>query len=297
MAGRARERLLALLFVAPATLLVAVFVFWPMIDMLHTSLHQQGWSDATSRRFVGVENYQALLADANFRQSVRNTALFTVAVVPFQVLLALGLAVWVNRPGRANRFLRLAVFVPTTVSLAVLSVLWTLLYAPASPTGAGLINGLLGSVGLPPQPFLKSPTQALPAIVLMSIWQGVGLQMVVFLAGLQQIPAQLYEAARLDGATARRLFWHVTLPGVAPTAAFVVMITTIFALKLFVQPYLMTDGGPQGATLSVVQYMYEAAINSRDLGLACAVGVLFFVAVLAITLAQRFALCRAESLQ
>jgi ABC-type sugar transport system permease subunit len=168
------------------------------------------------------------------------------------------------------------------------------MYEPATPTGAGLFNGLLTTLGLPAQPFLTGPFQALAALVLMSIWQGAGLQMMVFLAGLQQIPTQLYEAARLDGAGPWQRLRHVTLPGLAPTTVFVVLITTIFALKLFVQPFLMTRGGPQHATLSLVQYVYEAAFFARDLGLACAAGATFLLIVMALTLILRLLARRAE---
>ncbi|MGD8451457.1 MAG: sugar ABC transporter permease [Phycisphaerae bacterium] len=297
MAAMPRERLVACLFVAPATAVLGVFVAWPALYMAWASLHEGAWSQTTGQTFAGLASYRALLTDRAFGQAAANTAWFTVLVVPLQTALALAFAVWTNRPGKAVRFLRMAVFVPTTLSLAVLSVVWSLLYAPATATGAGLFNGLLSGVGLPVQPFLASPRQALLAIVAMSVWQGVGLQMMVFLSGLQQIPEQLYEAARLDGAGRWQQLRHITLPALAPTTLFVVMITTIFALKLFVQPLLMTGGGPEGATRSVVQYVYEAAFHSRDLSLACAAGVVFLVAVLVIAAGQRYAGRRAEDWQ
>jgi ABC-type sugar transport system permease subunit len=178
----------------------------------------------------------------------------------------------------------------------VLSVVWKLLCEPVSRSGSGLFNGLLLSLNLPAQPFLTSPDQALGVIVIMSIWQGVGLQMLVFCAALQQVPEQLYHAAELDGAGRWHRFWSVTLPGIAPTCVFVVIITTVLALKLFVQPFLMTRGGPQGSTMSMVQYIYETAFVHRDLGLACAAGSVFFVAVSVITLALRRASRAVEAL-
>lgn len=280
------ERLAALVFVAPATALIAACVLWPTVQMVLTSFRRAVWG-AGGGAAAGVRNYADLLADPVLRQSLWNTAVFTGLVVPLQAGLALLLAVWGNGPGAGRRFLRLAVFLPTALSLTVVSVVWKLMYEPASATGAGLVNGLLAAVGLPPQPLLTSPRQALPALVVMSVWQGVGLQMLVFLAGLQQVPAHLYEAARLDGAGRWRQFLHVTLPGLAPTTAFVLTITTIFALKLFVQPFVMTRGGPQGATRPVVQYVYEAAFFARDLGLACAAGTVFLLLVLLLTVALR----------
>jgi ABC-type sugar transport system permease subunit len=213
-----------------------------------------------------------------------------------QTVLALLLAVWVNGRGATKRGLRFAVFLPTCLSLTVLSVVWKLLYEPATATGAGLINGLLTDIGLPAQPFLTSTAQAMPALVAMSVWQGVGLQMMIFLAALQSIPRELYEAATIDGAGRVRRFLHITLPALTPTAAFVLMITTVFALKFFVQPYLMTSGGPNGATISIVQYIYEAAFQQRDLGLACAAGSLFFIGVCGVSGLLRWILHRAEAI-
>lgn len=290
------ERLSGWTFVLPAVVLIGAFVLAPTLYMAGASFYRSTWQPGDAR-FVGGENYRALVRDEGFQRAARNTGIFTVLVVPLQALFALALALWTNRPQWSARWLRIAVFIPTTVSLAVLSVLWKLMYEPASATGGGLLNGLLDRAGLPTQPFLASPQQALYAIVAMSVWQGVGLQMMIFLSGLQSIPEQLYEAARLDGASRWRQFLHVSLPGLAPTVVVVVMITTIFALKLFVQPFLMTGGGPQGATRSLVQYVYEAAFLRRDLSLAYAAATLFTLAVLAVAVLQRLAFRRAEALQ
>ncbi len=288
-----QEKLTGFAFTAPGVLLVTLFVVWPTIHMFWTSAHRTTRPD-TETTFVGVDNYTALLQDPSFAHSLRNTLLFCVLVVPIQTCLALAFACWVNGGGWSRRFLRLCLFLPTTLSLAVLSVVWKLLYAPEALTGAGLINGLLASANLPTQPFLTNPYLALPSLIVMSIWQGVGLQIIVFLAGLQAIPEQLYEAATLDGAGHWQRFLNVTLPGVAPTAVFIIMVTTIFSLRLFVQPYLMTGGGPAEATISLVQYVYEAAFHARDFGLACAAGSVFFLVVLAATLGLRRLLSRAE---
>lgn len=292
------ERISGYAFIAPAVILIGLFVIWPTVSMAITSVYEQFWSRVPTAAAPTFEHYHDVFAEQQFRRSVANTLWFTVMVVPLQAALALGLAAWANRPGFHARLLRVAVFVPTTISLAVLSVLWTLMYrtGAADGSGAGLINGLLTSAGLPPQPLLESPYQALPALALMSIWQGVGLQMMIFLSGLQQIPDQLYEAASLDGAGPWQRFRNVTLPGVAPTAAFVIMVTTIFALRLFVQPHIMTGGGPQNATLSLVQYVYRAAFIEGDFGLACAAATLLFVGVACIAVIMRSALRWTEEL-
>lgn len=295
MNARRRQSWVIAAFVGPAVLFIGLFVFVPAVLMLRTSLHAQSLTSPETGPFCGADNFRALRSDPDFRRAAENTLRFTVLVVPLQSLLALLLAIWVNQPGWSRRVLRVSVFIPTTLSLTVTSVLWKLLYQPATATGSGLINGLLAALGLGVQPFLTSPEQALYCIVAMSIWQGVGFQMLVFLAGLQNIPAEQYEAATLDGAGPARRFRHVTLPNIAPTVAVVVIVTTIFALKLFVQPHLMTRGGPLGATQSLVQYMYRAAFIRRDLGLACAAGVVFLVAVGLVTLLQRLAARRWEA--
>jgi len=292
-----RERLMAASFVVPAVVLIGLFVAWPTFNMFRVSLQDVTITAPDEALFSGVDNYVWLARDAQFRASVINTLLFTLLVVPLQTALALAFAIWANGPAWSSRTLRIVVFVPTVISLTVLSVLWRLMYAPATATGAGLINGLLETLHLPTQPFLTSPKQALVAMAIASIWQGVGLQMMIFIAGLQHIPPHLHEAAMIDGARRWRRFLNVTLPGIAPTAVFVLLITTIFALKLFVQPYIMTDGGgPQDATRSIVQHIYESAFFGRALGVASAAGVVLFVGVCVLMLAQKRFMQWAENL-
>jgi ABC-type sugar transport system permease subunit len=179
-------------------------------------------------------------------------------------------------------------FLPVIVSMPVLAVLWTILYQPMHGGEGGLINSTLAWVGLPTRAWLTDPNWALPALAFMSIWQGLGLQMMVFLAGLQTVPRELLEAARIDGATAWQRTWAVTLPALRNTVIFVVTVTTILAFRLFVQPYLMTHGGPQNRTLSLVQSIYELTFLNQELGRACAAAVLFLVLVGALTALQRW---------
>jgi ABC-type sugar transport system permease subunit len=171
--------------------------------------------------------------------------------------------------------------------MPVLAVLWTMLYQPAQGDEAGLVNAVLVALGFAPHAWLREPNLALPALAFMSIWQGVGLQMMVFLAGLQNVSRELLEAARIDGASALQRVVHVIVPALRNTIVFVVTVTTVLAFRLFVQPYLMTRGGPENRTLSIVQSIYETTFLGQNLGRACAAAFLFLALVAALTLAQR----------
>jgi len=171
--------------------------------------------------------------------------------------------------------------------MPVLAILWTLLYQPAQGNETGLVNAALQLVGLTPQAWLRDPHLALPAIAFMSVWQGVGLQMMVFLAGLQNVSTELLDAARIDGATAWQRVRHVIIPSQRNTIVFVATVTTILAFRVFVQPYLMTRGGPGTSTLSIVESIYETTFSNQDLGRACAAALLFLCLVAVLTLLQR----------
>jgi multiple sugar transport system permease protein len=274
-------------FLLPALALLAVFVVWPMVRALLWSLTSADLLQPENANWIGFANYSDLLADARFRRAFGNTALFALMVVPIQAAGAFLLALWVNRPEPAWRWLRAVFFVPVVVSLPVLAVLWTMLYQPASGAEMGLINAALQVAGFEPRSWLHDPSWALPALAFMSVWQGVGLQMMIFLAGLQTVPAELLEAARIDGAGGWRRVVHVIIPSLRNTFVFVLTVTTILAFRLFVQPYLMTRGGPGDATLSVVQAIYEMTFLSQDLGRAAAATFVFLAAVGGLTLIQR----------
>lgn len=278
-AERRERRRAALLFLAPALLLLGTFVLWPMLRALWWSLHDVDLLAIERQNWVALGQYSGLLADARFRQAFSNTARFALMVVPGQTALALLLALWVDRPEPAWRWLRAAFFIPSVVAMPVLAILWTLLYQPAQGGEVGLVNALLLALGLEARAWLQEPGLALPALAVMSIWQGVGVQMMVFLAALQGVPREAYEAALLDGANALQRTLHVTLPALRNTIVFVVTVTAILAFRLFVQPYLMTRGGPDGTTRSVIQLIYELTFVSQDLGRACAGVFLFLIAV------------------
>lgn len=268
-------------------LVLGVFVVWPLLRALYWSVMDVELLNPGAAQWTGPANYSYLLTDPQFRQAFLNTAVFCLLVVPFQATLAFFLALWVNRPEACWRWLRTVFFVPVVVSMPVLAVLWTMLYQPAEGGEAGLMNAILLQVGLPAQRWLQDPHLALPAIAFMSVWQGVGFQMMIFLAGLQQLSVDQLEAARIDGAHAGQRLWHVILPAMRNSILFVLITTTILAFRLFVQPYIMTRGGPQNRTLSLIQYLYETTFIHRELGLATAGAILFLVLVALIILIQR----------
>ena len=274
-------------FLLPALALLGVFVVWPLIRFLLWSFGDVPLLAPDRAVPVGLDNYSDLIADPRFRRSFLNTALFALMVVPVQTAGAFLLALWVNRPEPAWRWLRTVFFVPVIVSMPVLAVLWTLLYQPAQPGGQGPINALLSLVGVPPHAWLRDPTLALPALAFMSVWQGIGLQMMVFLSGLQSVPAELLDAAKIDGAGPVRRILHVIVPSLRNTIIFVVTVTTILAFRLFAQPYLMTRGGPGNSTRSLIQTLYETTFIEQDLGRASAGAFLFLAVVALITWLQR----------
>ena len=275
------------LFLAPALVLLGTFTLVPMLRAAAWSFTGADLLDVGGARWVGASNYSDLLTDPRFRRAFLNTAGFALMVVPLQSALAFFLALWVNRPERHWRWLRTVFFVPVVVSMPVLAVLWTMLYQPMRGDQMGLVNALVAGLGLPAQDWLLDPRLALPAIAFMSVWQGVGFQMMIFLAGLQNLSKDQLEAAQIDGANAGQRLRHVIVPAMRPSIVFVLTATLILSFRLFVQPYLMTRGGPEDATVSIIQIIYETTFLGRELGLACAGAMLFLLLVAGLTLFQR----------
>ncbi|MFA6962537.1 MAG: sugar ABC transporter permease [Opitutaceae bacterium] len=274
-------------FLLPALGLLAVFVVWPLLRAGWWSFTNADLLSPERAHGIGLENYGDLWADGRFRSAFANTWVFALLVVPLQTIAAFFMALWVNRPEPAWRMLRGVFFVPVVVAMPVLAVLWTLLYQPAQGGEMGPVNAALAVFGVPAQAWLRDPVLALPAIAFMSIWQGVGLQMMVFLAGLQGVSKELLDAARIDGAGAWQRVWHVVVPSMRNTIIFVVTVTTILAFRIFVQPYLMTRGGPGNSTLSLIQSVYEMTFVNQNLGRACAAAMAFLVLVGGLTWLQR----------
>lgn len=237
-------------------------------------------------KFIGFRNFIRIFKDENFHQALRNNFVFAIVVVPLQTSFALLLAVLVNQKLRFINLFRTIFFSPVVTTMVVVSIVWTFLYNPSE----GLINQFLKTISfglLGPYDWLNSTKLALPAIMILSIWQGVGFQMVIYLAGLQSIPEELYEAGRVDGTNMWSQFWYITVPQLRNTTIFVVIATTILAFKLFTQVWVMTQGGPQGATRTTMIMLYQEGFAQLRVGYASAIAVLFFFIVLCISTLQR----------
>jgi multiple sugar transport system permease protein len=265
----------------PSFAVVVVFTVFPIFFSLFLSFHK--WAILTPEKpFVGLANYQRMVTSPEFWQCMKNTALYTLGVVPVGAAASLGLALMLDRPVRGSGFFRTAFFLPTITSIIALSVVWLWVYDDAN----GLLNIALRAVGLKPVRWLTSTDTALVSLIIMTVWKNAGYHMVVFLAGLQAIPETLYEAARIDGAGAGQRFRHVTWPLLVPTTAFVLVTNTIFTFQVFGPIYVMTGGGPVRSTSVVVYYLYQRAFEFQEMGYASAVAWIVFLVLIALTLVQ-----------
>jgi multiple sugar transport system permease protein len=273
-------------FVAPALALIGAFFVVPVLASLllsFTDFDVYAIARPERLRAVGLENYHRLLDDPRFWLAFRNTAYFVFVGGPLSIAVSLAAALLLDaRLTRFRGFFRSVLFLPVVTTLVAVAVVWRYLYHPR----LGLLNHLLARVGIDPIDWLGDPVWAMPAIILLAVWKNFGFNMVVFLAGLQSVPARLYEAARLDGAGAWQQFRGVTLPLLRPTLVFVTIITGIGYFQLFAEPYVMTQGGPAGATLSVVLLMYEEGFRWWNMGYGAAVAFVLFAVILALTLLQ-----------
>ncbi|MEH7558793.1 sugar ABC transporter permease, partial [Priestia megaterium] len=270
-------------FLGPALLLLLLFLIIPAIMSVYYAFTDYYLLTPDMRKFVGIDNFINLFKDPIFLKSLVNTLKFVVWVIPLQIGAALGLALLLNKQRKANTFFKVAYFSPVVMSLVVISVLWLYLLNP----NEGIINNVLTYFGVSAQPFLTSPKQAMFTIVFVSAWQGAGFQMLIFLAGLQNIPGDVYEAAQLDGMNKWQRFIYITLPLLKPTSIFIFITTLIGAFKLLVQPMVMTQGGPVNSTMTVVYYIYQTGFTDRMVGYASSIALLFGTIIGLVTLAQR----------
>jgi ABC-type sugar transport system permease subunit len=279
-----RRALAGLAFVSPALILLIVFALGPFLFTLWVSVHE--WNMLTpvaEMPFEGAANYTYLLQDDPlFRETFTNTVYFAVGNVAVSVVLALCVALILNGPVKLRAFWRAAFFMPYVTAPVAIAIVWRNML----DSNWGMVNGLLDRVGLPQQPFLDSLDQAMPSVIGVAIWHGVGYYMIIFLAGLQAISHELYEAARLDGAGSWRLFWTITLPLLRPTLLFVVVVNTLGSLQVFDLPFVLTDGGPVNTTTTLVMNMYDTAFRFLRMGRATAMAVMLFGVIFVMTMIQ-----------
>jgi multiple sugar transport system permease protein len=278
--GMHRTRLAPYLFIAPNLLLFSVFVFFPLLYAAYISVHQ--WSLIDTPEFVAAKNYTRLLSDGQFWQSLQNTLVYSIATVPTSLFLGLMLAIGLNRQLAARSLLRSLYFLPVVVSSVATAVIAAWLFND----NYGVINAMLKNVGIGPVAWLSTPQWALPSIILTTLWVRIGFCMVVYLAALQSISPSYYEAARMDGASRLQQFRFVTWPLLRPTTFLLLILNVIYSFQVFDLIFVMTGGGPGFSTTMIVQYIYQAAFASGEMGYASAMGMVLFVLILLFTLIQ-----------
>lgn len=278
---RLQEHFFGWLFILPVVIGVFSFQFYPILVSIYASL--TNWTGLNNPSFVGIDNYTRLVTeDRFFRLTLRNTAYYTLGSIPLSMSLALVLALLCNRSMRMVYWYRTAFFAPNVTSTVAISLVWFWLYAP----DVGLINWVLSLVGIEGPAWLTSLTWAMPAVIVVGVWQHVGYPMLILLAGLQGIPESLYEAAKLDGAGALARFRRITLPLLTPSLFFLLITQFISSFQVFGLIYVMTQGGPANATNVYIHYLYQNAFAFGRLGYASAMAWVLFVIIGLITLVQ-----------
>ncbi len=275
---------------APYAAFLLIFAVYPIAFAL--ALVFMHWDLVTTPTFAGLDNVRVLASDGRFWRAVANTFVFLSIHVPLQIATALALALALNRRLVALSFWRAAFFLPVVISGAVVAILWSNLYA----TDVGLINHLLVKIGLHPVPWLTDPATAMPAIAVMVTWKNVGFYVIIYLAGLQYIPRSCQEAIEIEGASAWQRFRYLTLPSLLPQTLLVVTLSTINGFQLFIEPYVMTGGGPLRRTYSVVLYLYTNAFAYQKMGYAATIGVALALIIGAVVFIQRKTIGSAEAI-
>ena len=278
------------LLAAPYAVFLLTFAVYPIAFALVLVFLQ--WDLVTAPRFAGADNVQLLLNDGRFWRAVGNTFVFLSIHVPLQIVTALALALALNRQLAGRTFWRAAFFLPVVISGAVVAILWSNLYA----TDVGLINRLLMKLGGSPVPWLTDPNTAMPAIAVMVTWKNVGFYVIIYLAGLQYIPRSCQEAIEIEGASAWQRFRYLTLPSLLPQTILVITLSTINGFQLFIEPYVMTGGGPLRRTYSVVLYLYTNAFAYQKMGYAATIGVALALIIGIVVFVQRRMIGKAEAL-
>ncbi|MBE9208280.1 sugar ABC transporter permease [Nostoc sp. LEGE 06077] len=281
-----QQRLTPYLFLLPALVLLGLTVFWPALQAFYLSF--TSYEDISQPpQWIGFANFLRLWKDAVFWKTLENTFLYLVGVVPILVIAPLGLAILVNQKLLGVSWFRAAYYTPVVISMVVAGIAWKWLYAEN-----GLLNQLLKTLGIFPEgiPWLTSPDKilgivpiSLASVMAVTIWKGLGYYMVIYLAGLQSIPADVYEAAAIDGSDGIRKHWDITIPLMRPYLALVAVISAISATKVFEEVYIMTQGGPLDSSKTIVYYLYEQAFSNLEISYACTIGLVLFLIILGLS--------------
>jgi multiple sugar transport system permease protein len=281
--SRTQEVVEAYILILPTVIGLIVFTIGPIVAALYFSF--TNWNLLSTPKWLGLQNYVELFTvDQLFWVTLFNTAYYTLTTVPIGTALALALAIALNQKIKGLAIFRTIYFLPVVSSIVAISVLWVWLYQ----ADFGLINQFLRLFGISGIRWLSSPVWAMPAIIIMSIWHGLGYNIVIFIAGLQGISVEYYEAAKIDGASSWRQFWHITLPLISPMTFFVVILSLISSFQVFEQAYVMTQGGPVNSTKTIVYLLYQQGFMYFHMGYASAIAYILFLIIVAITLLQFF---------
>lgn len=281
MKMKKNEILLPILFLLPAASILLVFQIFPAIYSLYISFFE--WDMISSPVFAGLANYITLSHDSDFWKSLLNTFYFAVGTVPTSIVISFLIAYALNRKMRGLAFFRTAYFLPVVTPMSAVTLVWLWIYQP----DVGILNVSLECLGISPQKWLLDPSWAMPAVILMSIWKGLGFNVIIFLVGLQNIPRSYFEAAEIDGASWTQVFTNISVPLMTPTIFFVMIVSLIGSFQTFTQVYMLTpDGGPLKSTSVIVFYLYQNAFSYFKAGYASAIAVVVFVVIFILTLIQ-----------
>ena len=276
-----KKKWLPYLLVSPYLLFVTVFVIFPVLFCFFLTFNK--WNIISPMKFIGIDNYSRLFQDRLFWKAIGNTLKFLLLHIPLQLVVSLFLAYLLNQKIKAASFFRASFFMPVIVSGVVVTILWQQLLG----YDAGLINRILISLGATKIGWLVNPDVAIYAIAIMATWKNVGLYVILFLVGLQTVPTQYYEAAKMEGATRWQQFYHITLPMINPTIFMVVILSTIGGFSLFIEPYIMTGGGPLNTTLSAVLYIYKQAFQYYNMGYSATLGFFYAFMIMTVVVLQK----------
>lgn len=275
-----KQNITPYLFLLPAFFVLGLTVFWPALQAFYLSFTKYEYDLTQSPRWIGLANFQRLWIDPVFWRTLGNTLLYLLGVVPILVVLPLALALLVNQKLRGISWFRASFYAPVVISMVVAGIAWKWLYA-----GNGLFNQLLKQLGFEAGiPWLTSPDWAIFSVMAVTIWKGLGYYMVIYLAGLQSIPDELYEAAAIDGSDGYLKHWDITIPLMRPYLVLVAVISAISATKVFEEVYIMTQGGPLNSSKTVVYYLYEQAFSDLEISYACTIGLVLFLIILSLSI-------------